>query len=77
MSDLIRCIDTKTGKEKYLPSKIVADKKHMAYYNLIVQDLKENKKNVETVLEGKSEDDEFQKVTEVKPKKERKPKPTE
>lgn len=41
---MIRCVNTKNGKIKYLPEKIVNHKALMASYDLKVQDLKmENK----------------------------------
>lgn len=77
MNDLIRCIDTKTGKEKFLPPKVVADKKLMDSYNLIVQDNKVNKEAVKEITDPKevvselTENSDFEEVTETleKPKK--------
>lgn len=55
MNDLIRCIDTKTGKEKFMPPNIVKDRQLMATYNLVVQDNDENKKEIEKILSDPKE----------------------
>ncbi len=89
MNDLIRCVDTKTGKEKFLPPKVANDKKLMASYNLIIQDPKEEKKKVAKIIEVSQdhkevieEKEEFEEIgsTETvieKPKRGPKPKLTE
>ena len=45
--EMVRCIDTTNGKERFMPASLIKDKKLLAQYNLKVQDLAVNAKEVQ------------------------------
>jgi len=72
-ANMIRCIEVKSGKEKFMPEALTKDSKFMRKHGLEVQDIKALKKEL-TELDPELTEEETPLSTEVK-KRGGKPKP--